>query len=313
MEHDVVLADEVDEACFGVFPPLLPRVGQQFLGVADVADGSVEPYVEHFALGPFYGYGDTPVEVAAHGTRLQSHVEPRLALTVDVGTPFLVVFENPLAQPAFMLVQREVPVFGFLHDRRAAADSTLGVDELGGAQCRAALLALVAIGTFGMATGALAGDVAVGQESLGFLIIILHGGLFDEFALVVELAEEVGSSLVVHFRRGTSVDVERDAELLERVAYQGVIAVDDVLRCAAFLLGADGDGHSVLVASADKDDVFLLESQVADVDVGRYIDAGQVSDMNRSVGIGQCRCHGSTFEFLFHICMYLFCYERFWK
>ena len=58
---------------------------------------------------------------------------------------------------------------------------------------------LVAVGTFGVAAGALAGDVAVSQEGLGFLVVVLHGGLFDEFALVVELAEEVGSRLVVYF------------------------------------------------------------------------------------------------------------------
>ena len=91
-----------------------------------------------------------------------------------------------------------------------------------------------------------------------------------------------------------------------------MIVVHHVLRGDAFLLGADGDGHSVFVGAADEDYIFLFQSQVADINVGRNINACQVSDMNRAVGIRQCRGHGGTFEFLFHcVIMYLFCYERF--
>ena len=77
-----------------------------------------------------------------------------------------------------------------------------------------------------------------------------------------------------------------------------MIAVHHVLRGDAFLLGADGDGHSVFVGAADEDYIFLFQSQVADINVGRNINACQVSDMNRAVGIRQCRGHGGTFEFL---------------
>ena len=91
-----------------------------------------------------------------------------------------------------------------------------------------------------------------------------------------------------------------------------MIAVHHVLRGDAFLLGADGDGHSVFVGAADEDYIFLFQSQVADINVGRNINACQVSDMNRAVSVGQCRRNGSAFEFLFHcVIMYLFCYERF--
>ena len=56
-----------------------------------------------------------------------------------------------------------------------------------------------------------------------------------------------------------------------------MIAVHHVLRGDAFLLGADGDGHSVFVGAADEENIFLFQSQVADVDVGRNINACQVS------------------------------------
>ena len=301
MEDDVVLADEVDEARLRVFPPLFPIIGQQFLGVADVADGRVEPYIQHLALGSFHRHGDAPVEVAAHGAGLQAHVQPALALAIDVGAPLLVVFQNPLAQPGFVLVQGEVPVRRLLHHRLAAADGTLGINQFRGAERRAALLALVAVCSLGVATGTFARDVAVGQESLRLLVIILHGGLLDELALVVEFAEEVRCRLVVYLRCGAPVHVERDAELLERLLDKFVIAVHNVLRRAAFFLGADGDGHPVLVASADEEDFLLLQAQVADIDVGGHIHPRQVADVHRPVGVGQGRCHRGTFEILFHI------------
>ena len=48
-----------------------------------------------------------------------------------------------------------------------------------------------------MAVGALAHDVAVGEEGLHLLVVVLLAGLLDEFPLVVEFAEEVGGKLVV--------------------------------------------------------------------------------------------------------------------
>ena len=48
-----------------------------------------------------------------------------------------------------------------------------------------------------MAVGALAGDVAVGKEGLGFFVVILHAGLSMNSPFIVQLAEEVGSRVVM--------------------------------------------------------------------------------------------------------------------
>ena len=89
----------------------------KLLGVRDVADRCVKPHIEHLAFCSLYRYGDTPVEVACHSARLQIHVEPRLALSVHVRTPLLMVFQNPLLQPVLPLVEWQVPVLcGFLHE-----------------------------------------------------------------------------------------------------------------------------------------------------------------------------------------------------
>ena len=45
VEHDVVLANEVNQAGRLVLPPCFPCVGQQFLGVADVADRCIKPHI----------------------------------------------------------------------------------------------------------------------------------------------------------------------------------------------------------------------------------------------------------------------------
>ena len=117
--------------------------------------------------------------------------------------------------------------------------------------------------------GTSASDIAVGEELSGLLVVILLALFLDEDALVIERAEEVGGHAMVHLGGGAGVDVERDPEALEGVLDKRVIAVYDVLRSDAFLLGAEGDGHAVLIRPTDEEDVASAESQVARVDVGR--------------------------------------------
>ena len=111
MEHDIVLADEVNETSLWVLPPLLPcapllRMSiAEFLGVRDISDRSIEPYVEHFALGTLYRHRNTPIEVASHCTWLKIHVEPALALSVHIRAPLLVTFQNPLFEPILIFAQ----------------------------------------------------------------------------------------------------------------------------------------------------------------------------------------------------------------
>ena len=130
VEHDIVFSDKMDQTGFGIFPPCLPAVRKKFFRVGDVADRRVEPNVEHFSFCAFHGNRDTPVEVTAYGAWLQPHVEPAFALSVHVRAPFFMVFQNPFAQPAFVLVEGEIPVFGFFHHRFAAANGAFRVDKV---------------------------------------------------------------------------------------------------------------------------------------------------------------------------------------
>ena len=208
VEHDVVLADEVDNARVGVFPVTLPGVGQQFLGVADVADGCIEPHIEHFAVGPLNGNRDAPVQVARHGTRLQATVEPRLALAVNVWFPFLVVLKNPFAQGRLPLVERHIPVLGLLEHGHIAGDGAVRIDQVGGVEVAATGLALVAIGALIATVWAGAHDIAVGQPLVGLLVVELLCGSLDEFTLVIEGFEKLGSRLPMDFAGGARVHIE---------------------------------------------------------------------------------------------------------
>lgn len=118
---------------------------------------------------------------------------------------------------------------------------------------------LVAVGVFVMAMGAFAHHIAVGKELPRLLIVELLALFLNEFSLVVEFPEEVGCELVVNIAGGAAVDVERDAKFLERIFDHLVIAVTHILRGDVLFLGTQRDGHSVLVASSDKNDFFFLQ------------------------------------------------------
>ena len=110
MEDYIVLADEMDQACVLILPPLLPAFRKEFLGVGYVADRSVEPDIKHLAFGTFHGDGNTPVEVTADSPGLQASVQPGLALSIDVRPPLLVVLEDPFTKPWLVLVQWKIPM-----------------------------------------------------------------------------------------------------------------------------------------------------------------------------------------------------------
>ena len=96
MEYDIVLSDEVNELRILALPPFLPALRQKLLRIRYIADRSVKPNIKHLSVRAFHRYGNTPVKVTAHRTRLKTAVNPALALAVNVASPFLVTVQNPL-------------------------------------------------------------------------------------------------------------------------------------------------------------------------------------------------------------------------
>ena len=105
---------------------------------------------------------------------------------------------------------------GWFLDEWIACLGVIGIDEFLGRERRTALLALVAISTQAVAVRTLAADITVGEEVTGLGVIELLGGLLDELAVVVELAEVIRSQLVMNGGSGARVDIKRDTKIRER-------------------------------------------------------------------------------------------------
>ena len=173
MEHDIVLSDEVDELRVPALPPFVPALREQFLGIGNIANRSIEPHVEYLALGTFHRHRNAPVQVAGYGTRLETAVNPALALAIDIAPPLLVVLQNPHAQPFLILIQREIPVGSLFLHRLRSAELGLRIDEFFRAEGAAAFLALVAIGSLSSAFRAGSDYVPVSEESLCLRVVVL--------------------------------------------------------------------------------------------------------------------------------------------
>src|SRR5699024_458938 len=117
------------------------------------------------------------------------------------------------------------PVLGFAHYWHSAAQGTFRVDEVCGVEGGAAALALVAVGILVAALGAGAYNVAVGQELLRLLVVVLLRGLLYKLAIFVELFKEARSGVGMRLGRGAAVDIERDVEILEGVLDDRVVLV----------------------------------------------------------------------------------------
>ena len=178
--------------------------------------------------------------------------------------------------------------------RLGPAEFGLRVDEFLRAQRASALLALVTIGIRITALRACTHNVAVCKKLFGLRIIVLLGLLCDELSFIVQLAEKFGSVPLVNRRGCTAIDVEV------------VVAVHDILRGTALHAGLDRDRDSVLIASADIKHILSPHPEVPDVDVRRHVYPGQMTDVDRPVGIRQRTGHKCSLEFLFHIHEYYF-------
>ena len=212
--------------------------------------------------------------------------------------------EYPLAEEAFVLIQREIPVLRLPFDRNRTRHGAMRVDQLVGREGRPAFLALVAVGTVVPAFGTSADDITVGKERLRLLVVILHGGFLDEFPLVVEFAEKFRCGRGMGRRRCPRIDIERHSQPLERLFDQVMVTIHDLLRGHPLLAGLDGDRYAVLVRSADRNHVAALQPQVTRVNIRRYINSRQMADMHRAVCIGESRCNEVTLELFCHIEIY---------
>ena len=176
------------------------------------------------------------------------------------------------------------------------------VDQLFWREGSTTFLALVAVCTFCTAARAGTHDVTVGKELAGNLIAELLFYFLFQNALIVKSTEEIRSKLIVNLRSCAAVNIKGDAEILEALLDEVVIAIHNFLYGNAFFLGTDGDRYTMLVATADENNVLLFKAKIAYVDIGWHINTCQVADMHTTISIRQCCRNSGTFEILlFHI------------
>ncbi len=68
-----------------------------------------------------------------------------------------------------------------------------------------------------------------------------------------------------------------------------MVLIDDVLRIYFFLPRLDGDWYPVFIRTTDEQDIFTFQPQVTDINIRRNVYPGQVTDMDRAVGVRQSR------------------------
>ena len=151
VERDVVLPDEVDVAGVVVVPPALPGVGvtvagRPFLGGRQVPDHRVVPDVNALSLAQVVdGKLYSPVEIPGDRPVLEPLVGPAGGRVEHMGAP-----ASPCLEPGSNLLGEvrvaEVEVLGRAQLGRSAADLGPGLDQVGGVEGGAAVLALVAAG-----------------------------------------------------------------------------------------------------------------------------------------------------------------------
>ena len=90
----------------------------------------------------------------------------------------------------------------------------------------------------------------------------------------------------MHLGRGTRIIIERNAKIYKRLLDDGIVFIYDILRAYPFFFCFDGNRHAVLITAANKGYIPALHSQVAGIDIGRHVNACQMSYMNGAVGVG---------------------------
>src|SRR5207249_4411680 len=109
-----------------------------------------------------------PVQVASNGAWLQATFEEVHREAIDVGPPVLLVLDE-VDERLLELWQIQIEVLGFaLFEWGLGIQPRMWSDQILGLEQTAAVLALIAACQRVMAVWALAFDVRVGQETLGF-------------------------------------------------------------------------------------------------------------------------------------------------
>ena len=292
VEDDVVLAHEVVRLGVRRLPPGPPgvrvaRPPRPLDRRRQVPDHRVEPDVDPLvrAVPPaVQRHRDAPVQVPGDRPRLQvaEQVERELE---HVGPPLPALALQPGPQRVGERGQVEEEVLGLHEDRLLAVDLRPGVDQVGGIELVAAVVALVAAGAREPADRARSLDVAVGQRPAGRRRDRAHGRALEDVAVVVQALEDLLGDRVVVPRGGPGEQVVGHVQAEQVLGDHPVVAVGQLPGGHALGVGLDLDRRAVLVGAADHQHLVARHPLVPAEHVGGQPEPGDVPDVAGPVGV----------------------------
>ena len=153
----------------------------------------------------------------------------------------------------------------------------------------AAVVALVAARAVVPADRAGALDVAVGQRPPGGRGDGAERGLREDVAVVVQAGEHLLRHRVVVAGRGPGEQVVGHVQAEQVLGDHPVVAVGQLARRDALLVGLHLDRRAVLVGPADHQHLVARHPLVPGEHVARQAEAGDVADVAGAVGVGPGR------------------------
>ena len=182
--------------------------------------------------------------------------------------------------------QLEEEVLRVLQQRPGTGEGGVGVDEVGRRIDLAAHLAVVAVLVLGVAVGAFALDVAVGQEHVLLGVEELLDGARLDQAVGLQVAVDLLREFVVLGRIGAAPVVEGDVEAVEVGLAAGRDIGHELLRRLAGLFSRDHDRRAVRIVGTDEVDLGARHSLEPHPDVGLDV-FHDVADVEVAVGVRQ--------------------------
>ncbi len=246
----------------------------------EVADDGVEPDVDPLVVALLEARErdrHAPVEVSRDRPRLELPEEIEREAP-NVGPP-VALAADPLRETVGEGGEVEEEMLRLAELRGAPVDARAGLDQIRRIELVPAVVTLVAASLRVSADRARALDVAVGKRAPrrrreGTQRLARH-----HVTGVVQRPEHVLRDPVVIAGRGAREEVVAQPESAKVVADHLVEAVGKLLRRDPLLVGGDHDRRSVLVGSADHEDIAATQPVVPGEDVGRHAEPGDVADV----------------------------------
>lgn len=119
------------------------------------------------------------------------------------------------------------------------------------------------------------------------LAVSLHHFLFDNFAILVNIQEDLLTYFGVPFCACPAEIIEPNVEPLVHLFMDSVVMITDLLRSLLLLQGFNFSRSAVLVSSADVQNIASLQTFESCVDVGREHASDDVAQVRHIVDVGQ--------------------------